>query len=66
MNMPSKFDADLEKRLSDRLMDVFIRAGLILAHGHTVLRDFLPLPCPDGVGPDSGDNPLSGPSKTGK
>ena len=30
MNMPSKPDADLEKRLSDRLMDVFIRAGLIL------------------------------------
>ena len=30
MNVPSKPDADLEKRLSDRLMDVFIRAGLIL------------------------------------
>jgi predicted PurR-regulated permease PerM len=30
MNVPSNFDADLEKRLSDRLMDVFIRAGLIL------------------------------------
>jgi predicted PurR-regulated permease PerM len=30
MNGPSKPDADLEKRLSDRLMDVFIRAGLIL------------------------------------
>ena len=31
MNTTSKFDADLEKRLSDRLMDIFIRAGLILA-----------------------------------
>ena len=31
MNVPSNFNADLEKRLSDRLMDVFIRAGLILA-----------------------------------
>jgi predicted PurR-regulated permease PerM len=30
MNVPSKPDADLEERLSDRLMDVFIRAGLIL------------------------------------
>jgi predicted PurR-regulated permease PerM len=30
MNVPSKPDADLEKRLSDRLMDVFIRTGLIL------------------------------------
>ncbi len=30
MNVPSTPDADLEKRLSDRLMDVFIRAGLIL------------------------------------
>jgi hypothetical protein len=30
MNVPSQPDADLEKRLSDRLMDVFIRAGLIL------------------------------------
>jgi predicted PurR-regulated permease PerM len=30
MNVPSKPDADLEQRLSDRLMDVFIRAGLIL------------------------------------
>ena len=31
MNTTSKFDADLEKRLSDRLMDIFIRAGLVLA-----------------------------------
>ena len=31
MNMTSKFDVDLEKRLSDRLMDIFIRAGLVLA-----------------------------------
>jgi predicted PurR-regulated permease PerM len=31
MSMPSNFDTDLEKRLSDRLMDVYIRAGLILA-----------------------------------
>ena len=30
MNVPSQPDADLENRLSDRLMDVFIRAGLIL------------------------------------
>ena len=30
MNVPSEFDINLEKRLSDRLMDVFIRAGLIL------------------------------------
>jgi len=30
MNVPSKPDIDLEKRLSDRLMDVFIRAGLVL------------------------------------
>jgi predicted PurR-regulated permease PerM len=30
MNVPSKPDADLEQRLSDRLMDVFIRAGLVL------------------------------------
>jgi predicted PurR-regulated permease PerM len=31
MNTTSKFDVDLEKRLSDRLMDIFIRAGLVLA-----------------------------------
>jgi predicted PurR-regulated permease PerM len=31
MNIPSNFDTALEKRLSDRLMDVFIRVGLILA-----------------------------------
>ncbi len=30
MTMPSKLDTELEKRLSDRLMDIFIRAGLIL------------------------------------
>jgi len=30
MNAPSKPDIDLEKRLSDRLMDVFIRTGLVL------------------------------------
>jgi predicted PurR-regulated permease PerM len=30
MNVPSKPDAGLEQRLSDRLVDVFIRAGLIL------------------------------------
>jgi predicted PurR-regulated permease PerM len=30
MNVPSKPDVDLEQRLSDRLMDVFIRAGLVL------------------------------------
>ena len=30
MNVPSKPDIDLEKRLSDRLMDVFIRTGLVL------------------------------------
>ena len=30
MNVPSKPDAELEQRLSDRLMDVFIRAGLVL------------------------------------
>jgi predicted PurR-regulated permease PerM len=31
MSMPPNFDTDLEKRLSDRLIDVFIRVGLILA-----------------------------------
>jgi predicted PurR-regulated permease PerM len=31
MNMPSKLDPELEKQLSDRLMDIFIRVGLIIA-----------------------------------
>ena len=40
--MPSKPDADLEERLSDRLMDVFIRAGLILSWSYCDYEIFSP------------------------
>ncbi len=42
MNAPSKFDADLEMRLSRKLLDVFIRAGLILAMVVLCYRIFAP------------------------
>lgn len=46
MNIPSAPDPDLERRLSARLLDVFIRAGLILAMTmlcYRIFSPFLPL-----------------------
>ncbi|WP_313953022.1 AI-2E family transporter [Accumulibacter sp.] len=42
MNMPFKPDLELEKRLSDKLLDVFIRAGLVLALVMLCYRIFSP------------------------
>ena len=46
MTMPGMPDTDLEKRLSARLLDVFIRAGLVLAMTmlcYKIFAPFLPL-----------------------
>ncbi len=46
MNMPDTPDHDLEKRLSARLLDVFIRSGLVLAMVmlcYKIFAPFLPL-----------------------
>lgn len=46
MNMPDAPDHDLEKRLSARLLDVFIRSGLVLAMTmlcYKIFAPFLPL-----------------------
>jgi predicted PurR-regulated permease PerM len=46
MNMPDTPDHDLEKRLSARLLDVFIRSGLVLAMTmlcYKIFAPFLPL-----------------------
>jgi predicted PurR-regulated permease PerM len=42
MNMPFKPDLALEKRLSDKLLDVFIRAGLVIALVMLCYRIFSP------------------------
>lgn len=42
MNAPYKLDLDLEQRLSGRLMDVFIRAGLVFALVVLCYRIFAP------------------------
>ena len=42
MNIPCTPDRDLEKRLSARLLDVFIRAGLVLALTMLCYRIFAP------------------------
>jgi predicted PurR-regulated permease PerM len=42
MNAPSKPDLDLEKRLSGRLLDVLIRAGLVFAMAVLCYRIFAP------------------------
>ncbi len=46
MNIPDTPDHELEKRLSARLLDVFIRAGLVLAMTmlcYKIFAPFLPL-----------------------
>jgi predicted PurR-regulated permease PerM len=46
MNIPDTPDHDLEKRLSARLLDVFIRGGLVLAMTmlcYKIFAPFLPL-----------------------
>jgi predicted PurR-regulated permease PerM len=46
MNIPDQIDHELEKRLSARLLDVFIRAGLVLAMTmlcYRIFSPFLPL-----------------------
>jgi predicted PurR-regulated permease PerM len=42
MNLPYKLDLDLEQRLSRRLLDVFIRAGLVFALAVLCYRIFSP------------------------
>ena len=42
MNAPYKPDLDLEKRLSGRLLDVFIRAGLVFAMAALCYQIFSP------------------------
>ena len=42
MNAPYKPDLDLEKRLSRRLLDVFIRAGLVFAMAVLCYQIFSP------------------------
>ena len=42
MNAPSKPDLDLEKRLSGRLLDVLIRAGLVFAMAVLCYQIFSP------------------------
>lgn len=42
MNLPYKLDLDLERRLSRRLLDVFIRAGLVFALAVLCYRIFSP------------------------
>ena len=65
MNAPYMPDPDLERRLSRRLLDVFIRAGLVFAMAVLCYQIFSPFRRPDGVGADPGGDALSGASEAG-
>ena len=66
MNTPSQLDQELEQRLASPLLDVLIRAGLILGLGHALLPGLLPVPDPDGLGADPGRHALSAPPIPGR
>ena len=65
MSAPYTPDLTLETRLSRKLMDVFIRAGLVFALAVLCYRIFSPFLVADGVGPDPGGDALSGASEAG-
>ena len=56
MNAPDRFDPEFEQRLAALLLDVLIRAGLILAVVMLCFQVFFSLPAPHGVGADPGSS----------
>ena len=62
MNISDAPDRELEQRLSARLLDVLIRAGLVLALTMLCYKIFSPFFAPDVMGSDPGCDHVSDPS----